>query len=121
MPPRLPRIKKLEAVRNRKQSEKFGNKVKALTVHSVTAPAAGRNVAVKCVCLMPVGPVLWMEFMKKSSKGSGSAFWQLVVRQEPWDLLQKELGPAAAAVGGRCWEALLLRPLGWSLGPAAEQ
>lgn len=74
-----------------------------------------------CVCLMPVDSVLGMELMKKSSKGTGSTFWQLVVRQEPWDLLQEEPGPAAAAaVGGRCLEALLLRPLCWSLGPAAE-
>lgn len=47
--PQFPCIKKLEAVGNRKQLEKVGNKVKALTFHSVTAPAAGRNVAVKCV------------------------------------------------------------------------
>lgn len=91
--PPFPLIKKLEAV---------GNKVKELTFHS--APAAGRNVAVKYVCLMSVDSALGMELMKKSSKRAGSTFWQLVVRQEPWDVLQ-EPGPAAAALGGRCQEA----------------
>lgn len=73
------------------------------------------------VCVLNAcGPCPAVGVMKKSSKGTGSAFWQLVVRQESWDLLQKEPGPAAAAAGGRCWGALLLRPLCWSLGPAAE-
>lgn len=93
--------------------------VKAFTFHSVIARAAGRNVAVKFVCLKPVDSALGMELMENSSKGAGSTFWQLVVRQEPRDELHKEPGPAAAAVGGRCLEALLLRPLCWILGPAA--
>lgn len=102
MPP-FPHIKKLGALGNQKQLEKVENKVKALPFHSVTTPAAGRNVGVMCVCSMPVDSVLGMELMEKSSKGAGSTFWQLMVRQEPWDLLQEEPGPAAAAgVGGRC-------------------
>lgn len=75
----------------------------------------------KSTCLMLVGSILVMELMKKPSKGTGCTFWQLVGRQEPWDLLQMEPGPAAAAVGGRCWERLLLRPVRWSLCPAAER
>ena len=93
MPP-FSHIKKLEAV---------GDKVKVLTFHSVTASAAGWSVAMKSMCLTPVGLVLVMELTKKPSKGTGGIFWQLVGRQEPWDLLQMEPGPAAAAVGGRRW------------------
>lgn len=73
MPP-FPQIKKLEAVGNQKQLEKVGDKVKALAFHSVTAPTAGRNAAVKCVCLMPVDSGLGMELMKKSCKGLAPLF-----------------------------------------------
>lgn len=88
-----------------------------LTFHSGTASAVGWSVAGKSMCLRSVGSVLVMELMKEPSKGTGCTFWQLVGGQEPWDLLQVEPGPAA--VGGRCWGRLLLRPLRWPLCPAA--
>lgn len=62
---------------------------------------SGTNMvmAAKSTCLMLVGLILVMELTtkKKFFKGTGCTFWQLSGRQERWDLLQVEPGPAAAA------------------------